>query len=164
MNILNLVKAYLRVQDDVSEDLYIVGDYVNVQDVDNNALKLIKQSPRIKLLGQKSKNELIKYYNESKLYIHPSKYEGFGFPPIEAIACNCVVLAAGNSSIPEVCKDGATYFDPNNIAEISNLIKDTLCNNRISHKMIKNKQKIIELYHWENTSIKTIKLIKSIIR
>ncbi len=45
-------------------------------------------------------------------FIFPSLYEGFGLPPLEAMACGCPVLASNQASIPEICSNGAEYFNP----------------------------------------------------
>jgi len=51
--------------------------------------------------------------------VHPSLYEGFGLPPLEAMCCGCPVLASDAASIPEVCGDAALYCDARSPAEIA---------------------------------------------
>lgn len=58
-------------------------------------------------------------YQDARALIFPSIYEGFGMPPLEAMACGCPVLAARAASIPEVCGSAALYFDPRSTAAMT---------------------------------------------
>ena len=66
----------------------------------------------LKWLGFVPDEELNVLYRHAQWFIFPSLYEGFGLPPLEAMANGCPVLAADAASIPEVCGDAALYFDP----------------------------------------------------
>ncbi|MEI9919622.1 MAG: glycosyltransferase family 1 protein [Bacteroidota bacterium] len=80
-------------------------------------------------------NEDLPYlYNLASLFVFPSFYEGFGLPPLEAMACGCTVVASNAASIPEVCGDAATYFDPFNVNEIASKISEALSGNREEQK------------------------------
>ena len=63
-------------------------------------------------LGRVSDAELRALYEGALCLIFPSRYEGFGLPPLEAMACGCSVIAARAGAVPEVCGDAALYFDP----------------------------------------------------
>jgi glycosyltransferase involved in cell wall biosynthesis len=62
-------------------------------------------------LGRVTDAELRALYESAACLIFPSRYEGFGLPPLEAMACGCPVLAAPNGAVPEVCADAALWFD-----------------------------------------------------
>lgn len=68
--------------------------------------------PFIKRVGYVSDEALSSLYRHAACFVFPSVYEGFGLPPMEAMALGCPVLASRAASIPEVCGDVATYFDP----------------------------------------------------
>jgi glycosyltransferase involved in cell wall biosynthesis len=62
--------------------------------------------------GHVSGDELIELYRTAACLVFPSLYEGFGLPPLEAMACGCPVASSNATSLPEVCGDAAEYFDP----------------------------------------------------
>ncbi|MGH7043778.1 MAG: glycosyltransferase family 4 protein [Acetobacteraceae bacterium] len=63
-------------------------------------------------LGRVTDAELRSLYESAACLLFPSQYEGFGLPPIEALACGCPVIAAQGGAVEEICGDGALYFDP----------------------------------------------------
>jgi glycosyltransferase involved in cell wall biosynthesis len=62
--------------------------------------------------GHVSSDELVDLYRNAACLVFPSLYEGFGLPPLEAMACACPVASSNATSLPEVCGDAAEYFDP----------------------------------------------------
>jgi glycosyltransferase involved in cell wall biosynthesis len=69
-------------------------------------------SSHVAHVGGVSDGELRALYERAAGYIHPAYYEGFGLPPLEAMALGCPVLTSQAASLPEVCGDAADYFDP----------------------------------------------------
>ncbi|KKR04567.1 MAG: Glycosyl transferase group 1 [Parcubacteria group bacterium GW2011_GWC2_39_14] len=91
--------------------------------------KIIKSSSsnsKIHFIGFIRNQEKRYFYNLASLFVYPSFYEGFGFPPLEAILCGCPVITSNNSSILEICGDKAILIDPNNIQDIADAIKISL--------------------------------------
>jgi len=162
-NILRLVEAYESIQNDINLDLYIIGDYKNIRNKDKLALSKIKKNKRIHLLGVLKKDEIKKYYNSANFYIHPSIYEGFGYPPLEAMSCGCPVLSSKEGSLSEVCKDAALYFDAYNYKDIALKMKDFISNTSYREKLINKGSKVILDYKLSRTIEKTAKLIERII-
>jgi glycosyltransferase involved in cell wall biosynthesis len=62
--------------------------------------------------GRVSYDELVRMYRTAAALVFPSLYEGFGLPPLEAMACGCPVATSRATSLPEVCGDAVEYFDP----------------------------------------------------
>ena len=76
----------------------------------------------LKCVGYVSDAELRALYENAAAFVFPSLYEGFGIPPLEAMASGCPVLAARAGAIPEVCGDAAWYFDPRDADELAKLL------------------------------------------
>ena len=73
-------------------------------------------------LGRVDDAQLRALYESAACLIFPSRYEGFGLPAVEAMACGCPVAAAKAGSLPEICDDAAVYFDPNDPADIAEIV------------------------------------------
>ena len=80
----------------------------------------------VEVRGHVSDDELTELYATASALVFPSLYEGFGLPPLEAMASGCPVAAAQAGSLPEVCGDAARYFDPSSPAEIAQAVLDVL--------------------------------------
>jgi glycosyltransferase involved in cell wall biosynthesis len=76
--------------------------------------------------GGVSADELVSLYRRASALVFPSLYEGFGLPPLEAMACGCPVAAADAGSLPEVVGDAAALFDPRDPASIAAGILEAL--------------------------------------
>jgi glycosyltransferase involved in cell wall biosynthesis len=80
----------------------------------------------VEVRGQVSADELVSLYRRASVLVFPSLYEGFGQPPLEAMACGCPVACSRAASLPEVCGDAARYFDPHDPAQIAEAVRDVL--------------------------------------
>lgn len=80
----------------------------------------------VRSLGHVSRDELVRLYRTAAALVFPSLYEGFGQPPLEAMACGCPVACSNVASIPEVVGDAARLFDPASTEEIVAAVEDVL--------------------------------------
>jgi glycosyltransferase involved in cell wall biosynthesis len=78
---------------------------------------------RIHFLGYVPHEQLPELYARAQMLVYPSIYEGFGIPPLEAMACGCPVITSNNSSLPEVVGDAAIQVPPKDTKEITRAIK-----------------------------------------
>jgi glycosyltransferase involved in cell wall biosynthesis len=76
--------------------------------------------------GHVSGDELVSLYRRASALVFPSLYEGFGQPPLEAMACGCPVACSNAASLPEVCGDAARMFDPYDAEQIAEAVRDVL--------------------------------------
>ncbi len=117
----------------------------------------------IEFVGETNQNNLISYYNNARLLVLPSSYEGFGFTPLEAMACECPVLVSDIPSLKEVCKDGAFYFDLNVENDLKNKILYLIENETACDELLFKGKKIINKYNWSKTVNETIKKIDKLL-
>jgi glycosyltransferase involved in cell wall biosynthesis len=80
----------------------------------------------VESLGRVSLDELASLYRRAAAVVFPSLYEGFGQPPLEAMACGCPVACSDVASLPEVVGDAARRFDPTSVAAIAEAVRDVL--------------------------------------
>lgn len=116
-NFVKLVEAFKGIS---SCKLYIVG---NANRVFGSQGLLLDDNPNVKVLGRVSDEKLVNLYRRAACFIFPSVYEGFGLPPLEAMACGCPVLASDIPVVREVCADAAMYFNPIDIDDIRKTIE-----------------------------------------
>ncbi len=98
-------------------------------------------------------------YNLASLFVFPSLYEGFGFPPLEAMATGTPVVASNAASIPEVCGDAALYFNPLNIENIAENILKVIQDNELKNTLIHKGFDQVAEYSWEKSANKLINVI-----
>ena len=82
----------------------------------------------VRSLGHVSRTELVGLYQQAAALVFPSLYEGFGQPPLEAMACGCPVACSNAASLPEVVGDAARLFDPASTEELVEAVEDVLAN------------------------------------
>ncbi len=105
--------------------------------------KLLKQIEALNLqsdiifTGYVSETELAEIYNAVDLFVFPSLYEGFGIPPLEAMACGTPVITSNTSSLPEVVGDAAIIADPYDVNKFAEEMYELLINESLKEEMIK---------------------------
>jgi glycosyltransferase involved in cell wall biosynthesis len=80
----------------------------------------------VRSLGFVSRDELVDLYRRAAALVFPSRYEGFGQPPLEAMACGCPVACSSAAALPEVVGDAARVFDPRSVEEMVAAVEDVL--------------------------------------
>ena len=81
---------------------------------------------RLRHLANLTDSDLVALYNVAKVLVFPSISEGFGWPPLEAMACGCPVISSGCASLPEVCGDACLYINATEVTQIADAIKKIL--------------------------------------
>ena len=107
---------------------------------------------RIKLTGYLDDEELRALYSSCRAFIYPSIYEGFGLPPLEAMACGAPVIAAGIASLVEVCGEAALFFDQRSADSLARAMMEMLDNENVSTGLIKAGRERAAEYSWKRTA------------
>ena len=111
-------------------------------------------------LGSQSDAELREAYQTATILVYPSLYEGFGLPPLEAMACGCPVVCSNTASLPEICGEAAEYFDPTSEEEISAKIAYVLGNDPRRAELSRAGLTKAAEYSWERMAEETSAIYK----
>jgi len=137
------------------------GGYFN-----NDELSLIEhlgfRDKQIQQVGG-SDDVLMALYHQASAFIYPSLYEGFGLPPLEAMASSCPVISSNSSSMPEVVGDAGEYFDPTEVDEMTVAIENVV----YSSVRIKELRALgldrVTLFSWDKCATEIFDVYKKII-
>jgi len=102
-------------------------------------------------------------YSKARIFVWPSYYEGFGFPPLEAMRCGVPVITSNVSSLPEMCGDGAFYINPHDINDISRAMDILYSNEDLRNVLVTKGYEQTKKFKWNNTVVKTQEVIESLI-
>jgi glycosyltransferase involved in cell wall biosynthesis len=91
-----------------------------------NGTERLPPAAGVEARGAVSADELLSLYRRAACLVFPSLYEGFGQPPLEAMACGCPVACSDAASLPEVCGGAARLFDPSSPESIAGAVDDVL--------------------------------------
>ncbi len=130
-----------------------------------NVIKLIEENNlNILYNNYVSEKELITLYKNAYIFVFPSYYEGFGFPPLEAATLGTPSIASNLSSIPEIAGKGALYFDPFNIEDIKNKMYKVTTNIDIYNNLKKYSKENLKRFSWKKNITETIKIYDKILK
>jgi glycosyltransferase involved in cell wall biosynthesis len=113
---------------------------------------------RVCLMPRASDRALAKLYRNSSLFVYPTLYEGFGFPPLEAMSLGCPVLANRTSSIPEICGKAAFYFQSQDPAELAAALISTLQDVDGLREKRRLGYEQVRLFDWSRTARRTLEV------
>lgn len=157
-NLENLLRAYAAYAKRIEnpESLVVAGakGWLN-EDVHVLASELGLQ-PYIRWLGYVQDSDLRVLYSTAKLFVYPSFYEGFGLPPVEAMACGAPVITSDTSALPEIVGDAAIMIDPQNVKELSSAIERVLADDDLRLEMRRKSLERSKLFSWEKTARETL--------
>ena len=122
-NLGRLLEAFAQLASSVPCDLLILGKeegFLNGDDSVRTAAARL--APRVRMLGSQPQELLKQYVSHAEALVLPSLYEGFGLPPLEAMACGRPAIVSRAASLPEICGDAAVYCNPLDPASIAEAI------------------------------------------
>ncbi|QLH81266.1 glycosyltransferase family 4 protein [Halosimplex pelagicum] len=123
----------------------------------------IKGPSNISLVGYVPEDDLVNLYNLADLFVFPSLFEGFGFPPLEAMACGTPVIASNTSSLPEVVGDAGINVNPKDTIELSESINRVLKNEELKNKLMTKGIDRAAEFSWKQTAKSILTCYKDLI-
>jgi glycosyltransferase involved in cell wall biosynthesis len=103
--------------------------------------------------------ELSYLYRAASAYIFPSRYEGFGLPPLEAMTFGALVLSSNKTCLPEILGDAAVFFDPDEAGWLNKAL-EVLADAETREKHVKRGYLQAQKYHWDDCAEKTLKIYR----
>ncbi len=120
------------------------------------------QKRNIVFAGFIENNDKGEVYKNSDLFVYPSFFEGFGFPPLEAMAAGVPAITSGSSSLSEAVGGGALAVDPYDTEELAWAMNELLANQRVRNKMIEKGKERVKKFSWEKCARETLEVFKEI--
>ncbi len=114
--------------------------------------------------GYVAGEELPAYYSGAECFILPSLYEGFGLPPLEAMACGCPVIVSNVASLPEIAGEAALKVDPYDTNSIASALREVLTNECVKRDLVSRGFERARQFSWERTTEETLKVYESVER
>ncbi len=182
-NVEGLIKAFLKIKNDSHPELdsgsrtnWIPGQARN----DKGDLQLVlagnehyfwerikakydKDVKDIIFTGFVSDEELVVLYKNAKAFVQPSFEEGFGIPMLEAMSLGCPVVSSNAGSLPEVGGNAAVYFDPTNLDDMVEKIREVLNNQKLAAELIKKGSLRVKDFSWKKLAEQTLKTFEEVL-
>lgn len=157
-NVVGLMRAFRRILTGLPDDCQLVlvggaggGSYEEVK-------TLVEQwslAGRVSLPGFVPTESMPYLYSGAELFVYPSLYEGFGLPPLEAMACGTPVVAARSSSIPEIVEDGGLLYDPYDEASLSEAILRVMLDDELRKQLVQKGYRRKAQFSWVKAATET---------
>jgi glycosyltransferase involved in cell wall biosynthesis len=166
-NIAFLVRSFLRVRRQLPGDFQLL--LVGCQEMDSDYFRTVTDNYSendVVCVGFVSDMDVVALYNCTDCFVYPSLYEGFGFPPLEAMACGAPVLVSNVSAIPEIVGDAAEKFDPTDSASFDlSLIAflSRLQNVEYRQALVAKAYEHAKGYSWRRTAEKTLRVFHEVL-
>ena len=116
---------------------------------------------RLVCTGLVPEEELLALYQHARVYVFPSFYEGFGFPPLEAMACGTAVAVSRRSSLPEVCGEAAAYFDPENPGNMARVMSQVWTDDALRQRLQAMGIVHAKKFRWEQAAEETLAVYRA---
>ena len=154
-----LLKAFSRSGLAAAYRLVVVGGgpFTAEEHANIEALGIAQQ---VTLIAKADEATLANAYRHAALFVYPSLYEGFGFPPLEAMSLGCPVLVHRTSSLPEVCGDAAFYFDHPDADDLARALVSALDDS--AGRAVKRQlgEQRIRLFDWSLAAANTLNIYR----
>jgi glycosyltransferase involved in cell wall biosynthesis len=161
-NLQGVVQALAVLAKDIPHHLVVVGgegwDTETVfRIIDASGIK-----ERVHLIGYVTDAQLQALYHSAAAYVHPSLFEGFGLPVLEAMAAGCPVVTSNLSSLPEVAGDAALLVDPKDANAIAEAIRAVCDDSALARRMKDEGRRRAAAFSWARTASETMRVYEEV--
>lgn len=164
-NLRRLVKAFGRLKEmGLPHKLVLAGPRGWSMDGFQEQIEELKLGDSVLMLGYIPDEDLPSLYSLATVFVFPSIYEGFGLPPLEAMACGTPVLSSRNSSLAEICGDAAVLVDPLNEESLLDGLRQVLESKELQAQLGEIGRKRAAEFSWERAAQETIAVYDSVLK
>jgi glycosyltransferase involved in cell wall biosynthesis len=164
-NLVRLIQAFIKLRKSrtIRHKLVAVGAKGWLY---NDIFRLARESGMeqdIIFTGYVENQDLPVLYSGADVFVYPSLYEGFGLPPLEAMACGTPVITSNISSLPEVVGDAGVLVDPYKVDEIAEAMYRVISDQTLREDMVRKGLQRVKIFSWEKAAREMLQIIKSIV-
>lgn len=158
-NIERLLKSFAQLLRDkqTAYQLVIVGRDNEFMARHKKLVQKLKLGDNVVFPGYVSDSELAGIYQKAMLYVFPSLSEGFGIPGLEAMKYGVPVASSNATCLPEILGDAAAYFDPNDIQDMTKVIRELMDDEKYRQRLVRLGQKQVKKYSWAKSAKQLIR-------
>ena len=162
-NVKALINAYylLKKEENIPYALVLPGKRNHDFDALDSLTEALQISDSVIFTDKVPTADLPYFYNGAAVMVYPSLYEGFGLPPLEAMACGTPVIAAKTSSLPEVLADNVLWFDPFDSTDLASQLYALLTKKELRQLLGAKGQKRTAQFQWKKAAAQTEKVFLS---
>ncbi len=142
--------------------LLLIGDSAEEHSDLRRAVLRSRLHGDVRFLGFVPHPILRVFYSRARAFLFPSLYEGFGLPPLEAMAHGAPVLTSSVSSLPEVYSQAALMVNPENIFEIARGIRQILTEDELRETLVRRGYELVQRYSWERSAEQVREVYRSV--
>lgn len=153
-NVKGLINAFYDLQADLFDEYTLVIVGKEVRDFEETALlvEALGLTNRVTFTGFVPVSDMPYLYNAAELFVYPSFYEGFGLPPLEAMACGTPVITTNVSSMPEICEGATMLVNPHHTLSLSEAMYKVLTNDRLREQLSRKGLARSRDFSWRKTA------------
>ena len=168
-NLPRLIEAFAVVKSELENDpryerlgLILIGDEITALPEVRHAVMRARIQPYVRFLGFVPLETLRVFYAAASAFLFPSLYEGFGLPPLEAMAHGTPVVASNVSSMPEVLGDAAVLVNPKNVFDIARGLREVLVDETLREELRVRGQRRTLSYSWDESARKVLEIYRRV--
>jgi glycosyltransferase involved in cell wall biosynthesis len=169
-NLPRLIEAFAVAKADLRDHpkysnlkLILIGDSAEEHSDLRRAVLRSRVQGDVRFLGFVPHPVLRVFYSRASAFLFPSLYEGFGLPPLEAMAHGTPVLTSSVSSLPEVFSQAALLANPENIFEIARGIRQILTEDVLRETLVRRGYELVQKYSWERSAEQVREVYSSVL-
>jgi glycosyltransferase involved in cell wall biosynthesis len=163
-NLPTLLRAFHRLREHYkSEAVLAMAGHRGwlVEEVDRVIAEL-QLGGAVRFLGNVQNEDLVYLYNAARLFVLPSFYEGFGLPPLEAMACGTPVIVSNVSSLPEVVGDAGLLINPEDVEGLTVAMWRALTDEKLRHELREKGCRRAQTFSWERAARETLNVYRRV--